>query len=230
VTSRLPRLSAACLVAGGVGWATLSAVIWLRYGHGKRTGAHRGDPLDAFIPDPEVDERHETRVRAPAAVTWQVAKELDLQRSPLVWLIFSLRTFPARLRGQTVRWETPGLVEETLGIGWGVLKHMPDELYVSGAVTQPWEADVEFRALPAEEFAGFNDPGYAKIVWTLEADALSERESVFRTRTRVRTTNQFARRRFRLYWAILSPGILLIRYEALRLVRREARRRAAMNP
>jgi hypothetical protein len=27
---------------------------------------------------------------------------------------------------------------------------------------------VKLRALPPEEFATFDDPGYAKIVWTLE--------------------------------------------------------------
>jgi hypothetical protein len=40
----------------------------------------------------------------------------------------------------------------------------------------------------------------------------------------VSTTDATARRRFRRYWAVMSPGILLIRYEMLRLVRREAER------
>jgi hypothetical protein len=89
----------------------------------------------------------------------------------------------------------------------------PPGVSVGGAVTQPWLAEVEFRALPPEEFAAFDEPGYVKIVSTLEAEELAGGESIARTRTRVSTTDATARRHFRGYWAALSPGILLIRYE-----------------
>jgi hypothetical protein len=38
------------------------------------------------------------------------------------------------------------------------------------------------------------------------------------------TTGPVSRERFRRYWAFLSPGILMIRYEILRLVKAEAER------
>jgi hypothetical protein len=41
----------------------------------------------------------------------------------------------------------------------------------------------------------------------------------------VLATDPVSRARFRRYWAALSPGILLIRREALRLVKAEAERR-----
>lgn len=108
-------------------------------------------------------------------------------------------------------------------IGWGVLADAPG-FYVAGAVTQPWKGEVQFRALPPDQFAAFDEPGYAKIVWTLEAEDLPGGEATVRTRTRVKTTDPSARRRFRAYWSALSPGILVIRYEMLRLLRREAER------
>jgi hypothetical protein len=40
------------------------------------------------------------------------------------------------------------------------------------------------------------------------------------------TTDPVSHERFRRYWAFLSPGILIIRYEILRLVRAEAERRS----
>ena len=83
-----------------------------------------------------------------------------------------------------------------------------------------------FRALPPEEFADFHDPGYAKIVWTLRADPIGGSESVFRTETRVTTTDAVSRSKFRRYWSLLSPGILLIRRLSLQPLRREAERRA----
>lgn len=126
-----------------------------------------------------------------------------------------------RLRGGSVRWESPRLVEEMRAIGWGVLADAPG-FYVAGAVTQPWKGEVQFRALPPDEFAAFDEPGYAKIVWTLEAEDLPGGEATVRTRTRVKTTDPSARRRSCAYWSALSPGILVIRYEMLR---REAERR-----
>lgn len=209
-----------------VGWAAYAVICWSRYGRAGPAERHVEDPLNTFISDPEIDERHETRVRAPAALTMKTLRELDVNRSPFVWLIFNLRTLPTRLRGGSVRWEYRGFVDQMLAIGWGVLADVPDRLFIAGAVTQPWEGEVQFRPVPPGEFAALDEPGYVKIVWTLEADELpSGRESIARLRTRVKTTDPCSRRRFRRYWAIFSPGIIIIRYEMLRLARREINRR-----
>lgn len=221
-------------LAAGLGIAVLSyvgyaAVTYYRYGQtGDGTAADDTDTLvDPFIPVYEVRERHEIRVRAPAGVTFAAARDLDLRRSPLVQAIFALRTLPSRWRGEPEA-ERPGrFLAEVLSIGWGLLAEVPDRELVLGAVTAPWEPVVQFRPLPPAEFAAFNEPGYAKIVWTLAAEPLGTSESLFRTETRVRTTDPASRERFRRYWAVFSPGILLIRYEALRLVKNETERRSA---
>ena len=117
------------------------------------------------------------------------------------------------------------LLAETLELGWRILAEIPDREIVVGAVTQPWRAEVEFRGVDPDAFAAFAEPGYAKIVWTLEAEPLGPSASRFRTETRVGTTDPRSRRLFRRYWAFLSPGILLIRRESLRLVKADAERR-----
>ena len=99
-----------------------------------------------------------------------------------------------------------------------------------GAITQPWHANVVFRPLPPDEFAAFAEPDYVKIVWTLRADIAGPGESIFRTETRVATTDAAARAKFRWYWARFSPGIVLIRWLSLRPTRREAERRARPRP
>lgn len=153
-----------------------------------------------------------------------MARELDIQRSPIVRGIFILRTLPSLLHGEPGRGSSRSLLAETLAIGWRVLAEVPEREIVVGAVTQPWEPVVTFHPLPPDEFAAFNEPGYAKIVWTMAADPLGPNESMFITRTRVATTDVMARERFRRYWAVFSPGILIIRYLALRLVKVEAER------
>ena len=95
-----------------------------------------------------------------------------------------------------------------------------------GAVTQPWEANVVFRSLPTDKFVAFNEPGWVKIVWTLRADPLGADASVFRTETRVVTTDRESRARFRSYWAFVSAGIVLIRWMMLEPLKAEAERRA----
>jgi hypothetical protein len=119
-----------------------------------------------------------------------------------------------------------GLIAWAKSLGWGALAELPDREIVMGAVTRPWEANVTFRALPADDFAAFNEPGYVKIVWTLRADPLTSTESVFRTETRAVATDVSARVRFRRYWSLLSPGIIVIRWLMLGPLKAEAERRS----
>lgn len=211
-----------------LGYATLAAVTWYRYGHATDAATGPGDPLlDRFIPVYEVAERHQVRVDAPAEIALAAAKEVDLQGSAINQAIFTVRTLPSRLRGEPPREAaSPGLLEETLALGWGVLAEEPGREVVVGAYTQPWEPEVTFHALPPERFAAFHEPGYAKIVWTLAAESLGPGEAILRTETRVVTTDPESRERFRRYWSVFSPGIVLIRYEVLRMVKVEAERRA----
>jgi hypothetical protein len=111
-------------------------------------------------------------------------------------------------------------------LGWGVLAEVPGREVVVGAVTKPWEANVTFRALPPDQFAAFSEPGYVKIVWTLRAEPITAGESLFRTETRAVATDATARATFRRYWALLSPGIIVIRWAVLGPVKSEAEQRA----
>jgi hypothetical protein len=144
---------------------------------------------------------------------------------PLVRAIFKLREIVLGGERDTVA-RPRGLLAWAQSIGWGVLAEVPGREVVMGAVTQPWQANVVFRSLPPGEFARFNEPGHVKILWTLRADATGPHDSVFRTETRVVTTDATARARFRWYWARFSAGILLIRWQLLGPTRREAERRA----
>jgi hypothetical protein len=216
--------------AGALGLATGAyasyvGVTWLRYGHPASPRAGDADPLlDRFMPTYEIVERHHIRVAAPADVTLAVAREVDLQGSPVVRTIIRAREVILGARPDD-RPRPRGLLAETQSLGWGVLAEVPKRQIVVGAVTKPWEANVTFRALTPDQFAAFNEPGYVKIAWTIRADAISETESVFRTETRAIATDPNARARFRRYWSFLSPGIIVIRLALLDPVRKEAERR-----
>jgi len=123
-------------------------------------------PLDPFIPAPDARERFAVTVRAPAALVYDVACAFDMQSIFAVRTIFRMRE---RIMGSRPGVRVPrGLVAELEELGWGCLLERPGELFVGGAVCQPWLADVKFRAVPPEKFAAFADPDLVKIAWTLE--------------------------------------------------------------
>ena len=226
--------STARLLAAGVGlaaggYAAYAAVTWHRYGRVHQTTGPEGDELlDRFMPAYEVVERHHMRVAAPAAVTLAAARDQDLFHLPIVRHIFRARELALGARPDSHA-QPSGLLAATLALGWGVLAEVPDRELVVGAVTRPWEANVTFRALPAEEFAAFSEPGFVKIAWTLRADPVDDESSIFRTETRAIATDAIARERFRRYWAFAAPGIGLIRWLSLLPLKRDAERRALVS-
>jgi hypothetical protein len=197
---------------------------WYAYGNSADDG-HHDALLDRFMPSYDVRERHEIVVAASVADTYAAARSLDIRRSGVVRAIFRGRELLMGSDGGEAHVSQP-LVEETLALGWGLLAEVGGRELAMGALTRPWEPDVRFRSLPAEEFAQFGAPGYAKIVWNLAATPLDAGHSLFSTETRVATTDGTSREQFRRYWTVMSPGIVLIRRVSLRLVRSEAERRS----
>ena len=212
-------------VAAGA-YAAYAGTTWLRYGRLRNGAGDDRDPLlDGFMPTYEVVERHHIRVAAPADVTFAAACDVDFQQSAVIRAIFAGRELMLGSAPDVTK-RPRGLLELTKSLGWGVLAEIPGREVVVGAVTQPWKANVVFRAVAPDSFAAFNEPDYVKIVWTLRADPLDGHQSIARSETRVMTTDQDAGRKFRRYWSLVSPGIVIIRRIAMTLVRADAERRA----
>lgn len=203
---------------------------WLRFGHPVAAAATREmQPMDRYMPAYEVREVYETHVAAPPAAAFAAACAFDLRESRAVRAVFRAREL-VMLRRVTQQQPAQPFLHEAMDLGWGMLSAAPPpgrEL-VFGAVTRPWEGDVHFRALPATEFAAFHEPGYAKIVWSISVVPEGSGESRVRTETRVITTDPASRSRFRRYWALVAPGVSLIRHEALALLKRGAERPAEL--
>ncbi|MEN3338135.1 MAG: hypothetical protein V7647_1811 [Acidobacteriota bacterium] len=199
---------------------------WYRYGDTAAPSPEEHDPLlDRFMPAYDVAERHHVRIAAPAAVTLAAAQEMELLHSPCVRAIIKGRELILGPMPDT-RHRPRGLLADVQSLGWRVLAVVPGREIVVAGVTKPWEANPTFRGLPPDEFQAFSEPDYVKIVWTLRADPVGPHESIFRTETRVMTTDPGARAKFRRYWSFLSPGIILIRSVSLRPLKAEAERRA----
>ena len=232
MNSRTAVRTVARYLAGGaalaaVGYAAYAATAWARYGHARppRVPEEKDPFLDELMPHYDIVERHHVQVAAPAAITLGAARDVKLVDSCVVRAIFMGREM---MLGSEPAGPPPpqALLAAALSMGWGILVNDPDREIVLGAVTKPWEANPVFRALPPSEFVAFAEPGYVKIAWTLRADPIGPSQSIFRTETRAIATDTAARDKFRCYWAMVSPGVALIRRAMLAPVKADAERRA----
>jgi hypothetical protein len=221
--------AAAALGVAAASYAAYVATAWSRYGHVKPPADDERDVLlDTFMPRYDVVERHHVRVAASADVTFAAAIKVNLQDSIVIRAIFKAREVLLGAQPDRVG-ASRSLLEMTKRLGWVVLADVPGHEIVMGAVTRPWDANVVFRGIPSERFAAFNEPDYVKIVWTLRADAVDVRTSIARSETRAVATDESARRKFRWYWARFSPGIIVIREIAQRLIKTNAEARAGQS-
>ena len=184
--------------------------------------------LDKFLPLWDVRECHELSVAAPAGRAFEVLRNLDINRAPVVKALFWLRSLPSRFSGRAVAppHKARSLLEDALSVGWVVLGEIPAQQLAVGAVTRPWEPIVRFHGLPGPELRAYREPGFVKIVWGISARPLDEGACVLGTETRVLATDEVSRRRFSRYWWFFGSFIRLIRVMSLRLAKRdlEARR------
>lgn len=181
---------------------------------------------------PKYDERvyHEARVAAEPAAAFAALRKLDLRKSLIARLLFAIRALPARVSARPKRTgpgrakSTHSLLDSMLERGWEILGETPDREIVAGTVTQPWASTVQFRGFLPAEFVAFAEPGFAKIVMNLAAKDCGDGGAIISTETRVLATSPGARRRFRIYWRVVSPGVKLIRRIALAKARGELHR------
>ena len=182
--------------------------------------------LDRFIPHPDVRERFEISIRAPADLVMEVASTFDMQSLPVVRAIFRMREKLMR-GGNAAPRQPQGILEETQSLGWGRLAEQPGRFVVCGAKCQPWLANVTFSAIKPDDFAAYAEPDQVKIAWTLEAEPAGPSLTRFAQETRAVATDEHARTAFRRYWRWARFGIVAIRLLMLPALRREAERRWA---
>jgi hypothetical protein len=209
---------------GAAVYSGYAALSWFRYGRAGRTRT-RPDPLDRYLPDAEVTERHSIDVNAPPDVVYEACRKFDMMKSPAARLLFDLRSF--LMCGGNKESDLPSeLIEQVTSVGWELLEETPGREFIFGSAAKPWVADAGFRAVPPSQFAAFREPGWAKIVWNLSVSP-SATGCTVSTETRVSTTDPQARKLFRRYWALASPGVKVIRLVSLRTIKRMAEAKVA---
>jgi hypothetical protein len=171
-------------------------------------------PFDPFLPKPDVEERFETTIQAPAGLVMRTAYEFELQSLPPIRAIIRLRSLLMRASRDAEPRRPIGLVAETRKLGWGTLLEEPGSLLLCGAVCQPWLGDVRFTAIPAANFADYAQSDQVKIVWSLEAIESAPNLTRFAHEVRAAATDATASKKFKRYWRWARFGIVAIRHQS----------------
>ena len=159
------------------------------------------------LPEFHHREHHSTYVAASPERALAAARATCLDDVPLVRLLFRLRGLRAAPSEQPI-WDALG-AERFQSVG-------DDTLVLVG---KPWSPLSRPRRV--DDFAGFAEPGWAKMAVDLRA--VSEGDGArLETETRIYLTDRAARRRFGAYWLVIRPFSGLTRRSWLRAAKRRA--------
>jgi hypothetical protein len=185
--------------------------------------------LERFLPTYDERVAHVDLFRAPAATCYDTARGLDLLGSPVIRVLLGIRALPQALADRRAdpdgaadtRRQAPTFrLDDMLGHGWTLLAEIPGEEVVFAQIGRPWKP-VGAAAGPSaapDTFAGFDEPGWAKIAFSLRVDSHGSTAAVIALETRIALTDADGRRRFARYWRAVRPFVALIDRMALRMI------------
>ena len=198
--------------------------------------------VDDVLPVYDVSDGVAVVVKADLGTTWAALLDVDLievgRRRPLVGLLGALRALP-EVVSELLHGETPAHPPKRLRLGdmarlpaaeggWLLLGEAPGEELALGLVGKFWRPVIEFRDIPAEQFADFMEPGYAKTVYALSVRRLGAGETLLTGVMRTATTDDRARRWFMRYWTFgVGSGAHILVQGLLDAAREDAERRAS---
>ena len=182
--------------------------------------------IERFIPDPDFVEIRELEIDAVPEEVMAVIRGTDL-RDPVISTLFAVRDLPNRVArrlggGRDDRREVSFTNIPDVGPGWVKLAEEEGRELVLGAVGRFWHRDYGARDVAAEDFAGFDEPGYLKLAVGSRVEPLGYDHSRLHYEARVEATSAGAARRFRRYWRVIQPGNEVIVRRALQRIKAEA--------
>ena len=121
--------------------------------------------------------------------------------------------------------EPASFIDQMHDIGWGVLAEVPVERSSwAPSRSRGWPTWCSARCRPGVRGVSRSELREDRL--DLSCRSRGPGESVFRTETRAVATDPVARAKFRRYWSLVSPGIIMIRWMLLGPLKADAERHA----
>jgi hypothetical protein len=175
--------------------------------------------IDELLPRWHFRERHRRPTAVPAAALLAAAEQLTWREVPIMRMLMGIRS-----AGRLQLASPERILDGMARIGFVVLERTDDELVV-GVLGRPWAPRgggaprLADHADPAAYFAGFDEPGWAKVIANFRVGG-----GELTTETRVLVTDERSRRAFARYWLLIRPFSGLIRRLWLAAIVRRATR------
>lgn len=187
--------------------------------------------LEEFLPTYEFNEVHTVTIKAPTEQVFRAIKELTpAELSPLIFWMLNLRNLPEKLLGrQNSEIKNPGpFLDQLYEGGFIPLGELANREVVFGLIGQFWKltGGNEPQISNPQEFLSFDDPAYAKVAANLlVSQSNGNEQTCCSTETRIHVPYPDTRRKFALYWRLISLGSGWIRVLWLRAIKRKAEAR-----
>lgn len=193
--------------------------------------------IDELLPDFDETIVEHLVVDAPLDVVFSAVRTMDFLEvsSPMMDAAMFVRALPERIGRKMRGDEAPPPESATLAdmfdgpgselfTGWvGLAEDAPHEI-VFGAAGKVWQPEIEWKALRAEEFAGFDEPGFAKIAAGFSLREYGEGRTLLTYEARTANTDEESTRRFRRYWWLVHVFVGVVLRAALRTAKKLAER------
>lgn len=216
-------------IAAGCAWASVAL---LRNAPGGAPPEGSPPRLERALPLFDAKIVREAVVDASPDVTYAAISRTNLL-DPVIRSLFQVRELPSRFLSWVGGAEPAArprsvTLMDFLGPDTGMVRvaEEPGVEIVVGSVGRFWEKDYGHARVSGEDFSSFRKPGFAKLAMGFWVRPTRDGKSLLRYEARTATTDDEAKRRFRRYWRVIRPGVWLVMGRAVRLVRREAERRA----
>jgi hypothetical protein len=190
--------------------------------------------LDDLMPEFDATRIEHRVIDRTQSGIYEAAVRADLmdavQSSTVVRGLFTMRAAAERAVAMARGTEPPERPEPgPLRLGdlptrgeWVKLGEDPPNEFVFGVVGRFWGGQTAWEQIDASEFAAFDRPGNARIAANLSLRPYGETRTLVSYEARTQATDEDARRTFRRYWGIVSPGAGVVMRSTLALVAREA--------
>ena len=172
--------------------------------------------VDEYLPVYDVSDSVATVVETDVSTTWEALMTVDLidvgRRRPLVAVLGAFRQLP-EIAVRLFHGEAPPRGPSQLRLrdmptlpreqgGWLLLGERPHDEIALGLIGRFWLPVIAYAEATPQSFVSFNEPGYAKTIYSLSVRAIDERHTLLAGVMRTATTDEDARRCFRRYWTL----------------------------
>ncbi len=164
--------------------------------------------LDKYMPEFQYNEIHKTLVHASTREAFLATKNIQLSKSTLIAILFTLRGLPIH---------SPTLQDTNHAMRFTLL----DEIHYSEFLYGFWFSTKTEWVAHINEFVRPNPNYNAKAVWSFCFNQKADGTTEIQTETRVFCQNKTSLVLFSIYWFFIKPFSGLVRTEILKLVKNE---------